>query len=127
MPVPDFNKLNARVDSLRGELLRVLSDLVRTPTVNIPPRGAEKKGQELLAAEFRKMGFEPDLYDIGQIQAMHVKDCVEPLLYALKKDSDANVRRAAAEVPCALAVVPYTARAAQNATSFARADGGPPA
>ncbi len=71
MPAPDFSRLNTRVDSLRGELVRVLSDLVRTPTVQIPPRGSEKKGQELLSAEFRKLGYETDLYDIGEVKALH--------------------------------------------------------
>jgi len=66
MPTSDPAQLTARVDVLRPELMRVLSDLVRIPTVHTPPRGAEKKGQEYLAAEFRKLGLEPDLYDIDQ-------------------------------------------------------------
>ncbi|MBI4026304.1 MAG: M20/M25/M40 family metallo-hydrolase [Verrucomicrobia bacterium] len=68
----EISQLLARVDVLRPELIRVLSDLVRIPTLNTPPRGAEKMGQERLAAEFRKIGCEPDLYDIGQIRALHV-------------------------------------------------------
>jgi HEAT repeat protein len=34
---------------------------------------------------------------LGQIQASAVKDCIEPLLLALKKDTDSDVRRASAE------------------------------
>lgn len=71
MSSPDFSRLNTRVDSLRGELVRVISDLVRTPTVQVPPRGSEKKGQDLLATEYRKLGYETDLYDIGTIAALH--------------------------------------------------------
>lgn len=68
MATPDFSRLDASVDALRGEMLRVLSDLVRTPTINTPPRGAERRGQELLAAEFRKIGYDPDLYDLGTVK-----------------------------------------------------------
>src|SRR5262245_33962033 len=34
---------------------------------------------------------------LGQVQAMYVKECVEPLAEALKKDTDAGVRRASAQ------------------------------
>jgi HEAT repeat protein len=34
---------------------------------------------------------------LGQVQAMYVKECIEPLAEALKKDTDAGVRRASAQ------------------------------
>jgi HEAT repeat protein len=34
---------------------------------------------------------------LGQVQAMYVKDCIDPLAEALKKDTDAEVRRASAQ------------------------------
>lgn len=70
MAAPHLPQLCKRVDELRGELVRILSDLIRIPTLNIAPRGEEKKGQEYLAAAFAKLGLQPDLYDISTVPAL---------------------------------------------------------
>ncbi|MGO8718168.1 MAG: M20/M25/M40 family metallo-hydrolase [Acidobacteriaceae bacterium] len=48
---------------LRGDLRRLLCDLVRTDTVAVPPNGNETPGQLILRNFFRQRGVRPELYD----------------------------------------------------------------
>jgi acetylornithine deacetylase len=48
---------------LRGDLRRLLRDLVRTNTVAIPPKGNETPGQLILRDFFRQRGIRAELYD----------------------------------------------------------------
>lgn len=57
------SQLSAYVDSRRGELLSLLSSLVRTPSENRAPIGAELACQQLLAARLERAGFAPHLYE----------------------------------------------------------------
>jgi acetylornithine deacetylase len=50
---------------LRGDLTKLLSKLVRTNTVAIPPDGAETPGQLVLRDFLRGYGISPELYEIA--------------------------------------------------------------
>ncbi|HSB14470.1 MAG TPA: M20/M25/M40 family metallo-hydrolase [Bryobacteraceae bacterium] len=51
------------VDSNRGRLVGIIRDLVRIPSENTPPVGAERACQEYIAAVLRNKGWEPLLYE----------------------------------------------------------------
>ncbi len=50
----------------RAEILHVVQDLVRIPSVNTPPVGAEGACQAYIADYLRRNGFAPDVYDLDQ-------------------------------------------------------------
>jgi acetylornithine deacetylase len=63
-------EISAYVDSRRGELLSLLADLVRTPSENRAPRGAELGCQQLLAARLERAGCAPHLYEPGTVPGL---------------------------------------------------------
>ena len=51
------------IADLEPDIIRLLSELVRTNTVAIPPHGNETAGQEVLAEFLRTYGIDAELYD----------------------------------------------------------------
>jgi acetylornithine deacetylase len=48
---------------LRGDMMRLLRDLIRTNTVAVPPNGNETPAQLILRDFFREKGIRPELYE----------------------------------------------------------------
>ena len=65
MPVDDL--LCAYVDDHRDRLLEIIRDLVRIPSENTPPAGAELDCQNYVAAFLERCGWEPRLYQIDEV------------------------------------------------------------
>ena len=61
----------------RDEILRVVQDLIRMPSRNMPPGGEELACQEYLAGYLRRAGLTVDLYEPDQAPGL-----VEPGLLA---------------------------------------------
>jgi len=53
------------LEPLEADLVRLLTELVRTDTVSMPPGGNETRGQRVLAEFLRAHGVETELYDTG--------------------------------------------------------------
>ena len=64
------------VDERKGRLIEILSELIRLPSENTPPDGAEKRCQQWLARQLEACGLIPDLYLINEVAELH-----EHLLY----------------------------------------------
>jgi acetylornithine deacetylase len=58
------------VDQHRSRLVGLTRDLVRIPSENKPPNGSERACQEYIAGVLRAAGWEPDLYDIGELPGL---------------------------------------------------------
>ncbi len=63
-------RIAAYVEEHRERLVGIIRDLVRIPSENTPPTGAERACQEYLAAALRKRGFEPVLYDLTEVPGL---------------------------------------------------------
>jgi acetylornithine deacetylase len=62
MKVPEQAALRRAIDERKAEILAWTTNLMRFPSENRPPSGAEGEAQEFLAQECRKLGWETDLY-----------------------------------------------------------------
>ena len=58
------------VEAHQDRLQAIISDLVRIPSENKPPHGAERKCQEYTATFLRSQGWEPDLYELGDVPGL---------------------------------------------------------
>ncbi len=59
------------VDERKARLLEILSELIRLPSENTPPDGAEKQCQHWLARQLEACGLVPDLYLIDEVPGLH--------------------------------------------------------
>ncbi len=55
------------VDSRRDDLIDIIQTLVRTPSENTPPTGAEAACQRFCEAFLKSCGFTTDLYALGDV------------------------------------------------------------
>jgi len=62
--------LSGFVDTHRDRLVSILSDLVRLPSENRAPRGAELACQQYLAARLRRNGWDPTLYTPAEVPGL---------------------------------------------------------
>ena len=62
--------LDTVLEGLRSELLTTLQDLVRIPSENLPPNGNERECQLYVADRLRRLGLEPDVYDVTEVPAL---------------------------------------------------------
>lgn len=58
------------VDSHAGELVSILQDLVRIPSENTPPTGAEGRCQRHLAAQLSALGCDPITYTLDEVSGL---------------------------------------------------------
>ncbi len=65
------------VDSRRDDLIDILQSLVRTPSENTPPNGAEAACQRFCEASLKSCGFTTDLYELGDVPGL----AAHPLYY----------------------------------------------
>ncbi|MBI4875276.1 MAG: M20/M25/M40 family metallo-hydrolase [Acidobacteria bacterium] len=68
MPAP--SALERYVDQHRHRLVEIVQDLVRIPSENTAPTGAEKACQEYLARQLRALGWEPSLYELRDVPGL---------------------------------------------------------
>ena len=54
-------------DAYKQEILKLACDLIRIPTINFPPDGDEKAGQEFLKLYLEDMGFTVDEFSPADI------------------------------------------------------------
>ncbi len=66
----DALQLSAYVASRRDHLVSLLADLVRTPSENRAPRGAELACQQLLAGRLARAGCPPHLYEPDSVPGL---------------------------------------------------------
>src|SRR5579863_417413 len=62
--------LDSVLEGLRSELLGTLQQLLRIPSENLPPAGNERLCQLYIAAYLRRLGIEPDVYDIAEVPGL---------------------------------------------------------
>ncbi len=60
-------RVHAEIDQRRDELIELLSDLVRFPSVNRPPHGDELECQRFIERYFRDMNLEIDVFQPDEI------------------------------------------------------------
>jgi acetylornithine deacetylase len=54
----------------QDEIIRVMQDLIRIPTENTPPTGAEKAGQSYVADYLKSLGLEVDSYEPTEVAGL---------------------------------------------------------
>jgi acetylornithine deacetylase len=54
----------------RGRLIELTRELIRRPSENKPPQGSERACQEFIAGALRSAGWNPDVYEIGEVAGM---------------------------------------------------------
>jgi acetylornithine deacetylase len=69
---PAIGTILSTVDARKEEIVAFTRDLLRIPTVNSPPQGDERAGQEFLARTLRDMGLEPDLFCLDQLKGLEL-------------------------------------------------------
>lgn len=69
MPFPE-ESLTDWVDRHSACLVRITSDLVRIPSENTPPSGAEQGCQQYVAAFLRDLGWTPELYSLDEVSGL---------------------------------------------------------
>jgi len=69
MPV-DEDRLHAYVDSHRDRLVGIIGDLVRIPSENTPPTGAEMACQSYVADFLKGLGLGPRMYDLAGVPGL---------------------------------------------------------
>lgn len=67
---PYGEAIDAWVDEHRQEFLQAVSELVRIPTENRPPRGDELAGQEYLRRLMTRFGLETDLFNLDEVEGL---------------------------------------------------------
>jgi acetylornithine deacetylase len=76
-------KLFDYVDANKDRLIETVRDLVRIPSENTPPVGAERHCQEYVADRLRACGWSPEIYELTQVPGLK-----EHPLYWGKRDYD---------------------------------------
>ncbi len=64
------NKILQYVDTHQGRLVQIIQDLVRIPSENTPPAGAELGCQQYAAGVLRDAGWEPELYSLNDVPGL---------------------------------------------------------
>ncbi len=64
------SSLMSWVDRNADRLADILGELVRIPSENTPPSGAERACQECVASFLRTWGWEPDLYWFDEVPGL---------------------------------------------------------
>src|SRR5215472_12401826 len=62
--------LHSYVDAHRDRLVEIVSDLVRIPSENTPPTGAELACQNYVAGSLRRLGWTPRMYDLDTVPGL---------------------------------------------------------
>src|SRR5947209_8127445 len=65
------NQLTGYVDQHRDRLVEIIRDLIRIPSENMPPGGAEAACQHYVAGFLRNQGWEPLVYELDQLPGIH--------------------------------------------------------
>ncbi len=65
-----IDEISSYVDRRTPRLIEIISDLVRIPSENTPPVGAELACQQYIAASLRNLGLEPDLYLLAEVRGL---------------------------------------------------------
>src|ERR1041385_9022472 len=73
------------VEQRHARLIEITQDLVRIPSENIPPKGAESGCQQYVARFLRANGLEPDVYELSEAPGL-----VEHPLYMPGRDYTAR-------------------------------------
>ena len=63
-------RLGDGLGNLRTELVGKLQELVRIPSENLPPGGNENVCQSHVASCLRRIGLQPDVYDLSDVDAL---------------------------------------------------------
>lgn len=63
-------RLDGALTNLEQPLVDTLSELVRTPSENLPPLGNEKACQMRIAGWLRELGIEPDVYELSEVPGL---------------------------------------------------------
>lgn len=58
------------VETHQDRLIEIIRALVRIPSENKPPRGAERECQEYASGFLRSQGLEPDLYQLSEVSGL---------------------------------------------------------
>jgi acetylornithine deacetylase len=64
------SRLLAYVEQHQDRLFTLIGDLVRRPSQNTPPDGAEGACQKYVESVLRGCGWQPDVYDLTQVQGL---------------------------------------------------------
>ncbi len=59
-------RISDYVDAHRSRLVEIVQELVRRPSENTPPEGAERACQQYVAAELRRCGWRPVVYELDE-------------------------------------------------------------
>ena len=63
-------RIDGWVEQHRDRIIALARDLVRIPSENHPPTGAEAEAQAFLAATLRQAGLPAELYDIASVPGL---------------------------------------------------------
>ena len=66
------------VDKNSSRLIHLIQELVRTPSENTPPSGAELACQEKIAYSLQSMGWQPLLYELKTVMGLQEHPCYWP-------------------------------------------------
>ncbi len=69
--------LNDLVDSRKERLIEITRELIRRPSENTPPHGAERECQHWIAEQLRACRLEPDMYSLEEVPGLRE----HPLFY----------------------------------------------
>lgn len=70
--------LTAYVEQHRHRLIEITQELIRRPSENTPPHGAEKTCQTWIAQRLADCGLQPDVYQLSELDSI----CAHPLFFA---------------------------------------------
>jgi acetylornithine deacetylase len=73
-----YEKLLDYVERHRSRLVEITCDLVRIPSENTPPTGAERGCQDHIAAVLRAAGWDPELYELNGVSGLRDHPLFEP-------------------------------------------------
>jgi acetylornithine deacetylase len=66
------------VDQRQGRLIELTRDLIRIPSENTPPSGAERVCQEYIAKTLRSSGWYPELYKLSEVSGLTQHPLFQP-------------------------------------------------
>lgn len=66
------------VDRHRSRLIAIVRDLIRIPSENTPPTGAERSCQDHIAEVLRAAGWQPELYELAAVPGLREHPLFEP-------------------------------------------------
>jgi acetylornithine deacetylase len=71
-PIPDAiqKKVIQKVENIEGDIIQLLQDLVRIPSINHPPDGDELACQEYVAHYLEGLGLTPDVYTPYEVEGI---------------------------------------------------------